>query len=160
MSDALPRNELYQQIEGILTGDNDGLGKLQELADMLKGSIARYDWVGFYLTLPDGRTLALGPFAGQPTEHTRIRFGTGVCGQAADRGETIVIQDVTQEDNYLSCSVHVKSEIVVPIVRENRVIGEIDIDSHRRDAFGPEDRTFLEELAPRLAILVPPSFPD
>ncbi len=144
----------------ILDGNNDGPGKLQEIADTLRELIPHYNWVGFYITLPGTRTLVLGPFAGQPTEHTRIEFGRGICGQAAERQSTFVVQDVSREDNYLSCSIKVKSEIVVPIFRDGSVIGEIDIDSHRRDAFTEEDSRFLEELALRTEPLVPKDFPE
>lgn len=141
-------------------GANDGLGKMQQLCDFLKQSVPHFDWVGFYLTLPGDRMLVLGPFAGEPTEHTKIPFGRGICGQAAERRETFLVGDVASQTNYLACSVKVKAEIVVPIFRGNRVIGEIDIDSHTRDPFTGSDREFLEALAVRVAPLVPESFPE
>ena len=106
-----------------------------------------YDWVGFYLTDPEKKDeLVLGPYEGDPTEHTRIPFGRGICGQAAATKETFVVQDVSKEDNYLSCSVHVKSEIVVPIIRDGEVLGELDIDSHTVEPFTDGDREFLERV--------------
>ncbi len=149
-----------RKITQIVNGDNDGLGKLQELADTLRELIPHYNWFGFYITLPGTRTLVLGPFSGEPTEHTHIGFGSGICGQAAERAETFVVPDVSRESNYLVCSIKVKSEIVVPILRDGSVIGEIDIDSHRRDAFTDEDTAFLEELAREVQPLIPEDFPN
>lgn len=148
-----------RRLVSILDGDNDGPGKLQETADALRELIPHYNWVGFYITLPGTRTLVLGPFAGEPTEHTHIEYGIGICGQAADRKATVLVQDVSKEDNYLACSIKVKSEIVVPIFRNGNVVGEIDIDSHRRDAFTEADSRFLEELARIAEQLIPIDFP-
>lgn len=113
----------------------------------LHDAIAHYDWVGFYLVDPDtDRELVLGPYVGAPTEHTRIPFGKGICGQAADTEQPFIIQDVTQETNYLSCSPDVRSEIVIPVIRDGEVIGELDIDSHALAPFTGEDRAFLEQV--------------
>ena len=89
----------------------------------------------------------LGSYAGESTERTRIAFGQGICGQAADREETFLVQDVSKEANYLSCSPTVKSEIVVPVFRDSSVVGEIDIDSHMLAPFSDADRMFLEQIA-------------
>ncbi len=128
--------------------------KLHAICTLLEREVAHYDWVGFYLTDPAReRELALGPFVGAPTEHTRIAFGQGICGQAADTEMTFVIQDVSQETNYLSCSPHVKSEIVVPIFKDGAVVGEIDIDSHALAPFSEADSFFLEQVAALVAAL-------
>jgi GAF domain-containing protein len=120
---------------------------LKEFCALLAQSFPRYNWVGFYLVDPPGsRELALGPFVGEPTEHVRIPFGRGVCGQAAERRAPIVVQDVTQEANYLSCSVNVRSEIVLPVMRGHDLFGELDIDSHTKDAFGEDDTLFLSRV--------------
>ena len=92
------------------------------------------------------RELVLGPYVGESTDHTRIAFGEGICGQAAEREETFVIQDVSKEDNYLSCSFAVKSEIVVPVFKDGQIVGELDIDSHTASPFTPEDREYLEKI--------------
>jgi len=137
--------ESIQEIVGVASGNT---AKLLAIARLLKNNVPHYDWVGFYLVDPEKKKeLVLGPFEGAPTEHTRIPFGRGICGQAAERGETVLIQDVSREDNYLSCSINVRSEIVVPIFREGKVAGELDIDSHQVDAFTNEDREFLEKVA-------------
>ena len=117
---------------------------LREICALLHDGVPHYDWVGFYLVDPQKpRELVLGPFVGEPTVHVRIPFGRGVCGQAAERRETVVVQDVTQEANYLSCSVNVKSEIVLPLMRGETVLGELDIDSHAPRAFTDADRKLL-----------------
>jgi L-methionine (R)-S-oxide reductase len=121
---------------------------LSAVCRLLKDSFSYYDWVGYYLLDPHAeRQLVLGPYQGEPTEHVRIGFGQGICGQAAEQGHTWIVPDVRRESNYLSCSVHVRSEIVVPILKDGRVVGELDIDSCTLDAFGPADRSLLESAA-------------
>jgi len=126
---------------------------IEEVARILQEEVAYYDWVGFYLAEQEDGELVLGPFVGEETDHTRIEYGEGICGQSADTGETFTVQNVEEEENYLSCSPDVKSEIVVPIFRAGEFKGEIDIDSHELAAFGPEDKKFLESLAAELAPL-------
>ncbi|MBD3290315.1 GAF domain-containing protein [candidate division KSB1 bacterium] len=126
--------------------------KLATICNLLKEKVSYFDWVGFYLSDPLKKAeLVLGPFAGEPTEHVRIPFGQGICGQAADTKETFVVQDVSKETNYLSCSPVVKSEIVVPIMKGDAVIGELDIDSHDLSPFSEQDSVFLEDLCRLLA---------
>lgn len=121
--------------------------KLGEIVALLAREVEVFDWVGFYLVDPNAeRELVLGPYVGEATEHTRIPFGTGICGQAADTHETFVVQDVSQADNYLACSAHVKSEVVVPVMQEGTFVAELDIDSHTKDAITPEHQEMLEEI--------------
>lgn len=127
-------------------------GTLQELSSLLHDAVDHYDWVGFYLA--QGRDLLLGPYVGEPTEHVRIPFGQGICGQAAESGKTFVVPDVTAESNYLACSLKVRSEIVVPIISNGEILGEIDIDSHTPEAFTEEDTLLLEKIASKLPDLV------
>jgi L-methionine (R)-S-oxide reductase len=141
---------LMDELEEVLAG-SDGPEALEEVARLLRRDVDHYDWVGFYSGDNKEEVLSLGPFSGEPTEHTNIDYGEGVCGQAADSLDTFTVQDVESEDNYLSCSPEVKSEIVVPVFDGDEFVGEIDIDSHELDAFGPEDQDFLEDLAQRLA---------
>ncbi len=120
---------------------------LKEICVLLAESFPRFNWVGFYLVDPPGsRELVLGPFVGEPTEHVRIPFGRGVCGQAAERRAPIIVQDVTQESNYLSCSVNVQSEIVLPVMKGDDLFGELDIDSHTKAAFTKADTLFLSRV--------------
>ena len=120
--------------------------ELQHVVDLLHDRFERYSWVGIYLV--EGDELVLGPWQGpQATEHVRIPVGQGICGAAAASAETEVVDDVNADPRYLSCFVSTRSEIVVPISHTGRVVGEIDIDSDERAAFGEEDRRFLERVA-------------
>ena len=117
---------------------------LFQICQELKKSVCHYDWVGFYL-LRDGE-LQLGPFVGKATEHTRIPIGKGVCGQVAVEKKTIVVQKVSEQDNYIACSLDVQSEIVVPILKNDKFVAEIDIDSHSAAPFTEKDEQFLETI--------------
>jgi L-methionine (R)-S-oxide reductase len=125
------------------------LDELQTVVDELE-QVEHYSWVGIYLV--QGDELVLGPWRGpQATEHVRIPVGQGVCGAAAASGETEIVDDVNADPRYLACFATTRSEIVVPIAHEGRVVGEIDIDSDRPAAFGEDDRAALERLASRIA---------
>ena len=118
--------------------------RMQAICDLLKESVPYYDWVGFYFRNGDKEELKLGPFAGTPTDHTIIPFGKGICGQVAVSNENFVVPDVSAQDNYIACSISVKSEIVVPLFKDGENIGQIDIDSDTADPFTEEDERFLE----------------
>ena len=145
-------DRLRARLKKLIAGGGESGAILQRVATLLRREVPHYDWVGFYLVVA-GRRLELGPYDGEPTEHTSIQFGSGICGQAAEREETFVVQDVSRETNYLSCSAKVKSEIVVPVFKAGRIVGELDIDSHQLEAFTAEDRAFLEELCRELGLL-------
>ncbi|MCX7995464.1 MAG: GAF domain-containing protein [candidate division WOR-3 bacterium] len=138
---------LLRQIKNIVENPVGAEEKLTKICKLLKDSVPYYNWVGFYVADNEKRELNLGPYIGEPTEHTRIPFGRGICGQAAERRETFVVQDVSKETNYLACSLKVKSEIVVPVFKDDKVVAEIDIDSHELAPFTEEDKEFLEKLA-------------
>jgi len=95
---------------------------------------------------PGNKELVFGPFAGEPTEHVRIPFGDGICGQAAERKVTVIAQDVSKEMNYLSCSPKVQAEIVVPIFKNGELVGELDRDAHTRSPFTLDDRKFPKNI--------------
>ncbi len=135
---------LKQQITNILGAEITLNDKLQEICDLLKAEIPYYHWVGFYFKNGDKNELKLGPFAGKPTEHTIIPFGKGICGQVAVTNENFVVQDVTEQENYISCGIEVKSEIVEKKKKNGENIGQIDIDSHDTSPFTDEDEPFLE----------------
>jgi L-methionine (R)-S-oxide reductase len=124
-------------------------GVMETVVRMLEAEMPGYSWVGVYLL--DGNELVLGPFVGRPSPHTRIPLGRGICGAAAAEKATIIVDDVNADPRYLACSVETRSEIVVPILDGADVLGEIDIDSDRRAAFGPPDRAMLEAIAALLA---------
>ena len=147
-------DNLLGRIRDIIESPMDRNRKMQEICDLLRDNVPYYDWVGFYLVDEDkSDMLHLGPFNGAPTEHTKIRFGEGICGQAADLKRTFLIQDVTKETNYLSCSSRVRSEIVVPFMKGDQVVGELDIDSHELSPFSDADRVFLEKVCELLGEL-------
>ena len=119
---------------------------VQQAVDALHDEVEHYAWVVIYLV--EGDDLVLGPWKGpQATEHVRIPVGQGVCGAAAASGVTEIVDDVNADPRYLACFPSTRSEIVVPIAREGRVVGEIDIDSDRPAAFGEDDRVLLERVA-------------
>ena len=126
----------------------------QRVVELLHDRFAHYDWVGIYWV--DGRDLVLGPWIGpEPTEHTRIPIGTGVCGAAAESGRTEIVPDVDVDPRYLACFATTRSEIVVPIFDGGEVTGEIDVDGSDLDAFDEMDARFLEEVAALVAPLRP-----
>ena len=122
---------------------------MEQAVRLLKDAIPHYSWVGIYVL--EGDELVLGPYLGKPSPHTRIPLGRGICGAAATEKATIVVDDVNADPRYLACSIETKSEIVVPIMRGNDVLGEIDIDSDQPAAFGARDRALLEPVAALLA---------
>lgn len=126
---------------------------LHQTVSLLKERMPDYTWVGIYLL--DGNELQLGPFLGKPSPHTRIQLNQGICGAAASTRETIIVDDVDKDPRYLACSLETRSEIVVPIMKGDRVLGEIDIDSDKKAAFGPADRELLEAAAALLASKFP-----
>lgn len=140
---------IESEAASIIGGSGTAGERLQALCELLKGRIPHYDWFGFYIARRGEALLDMGPFAGESTEHVLIPFGRGICGQAAERRKTFVVDDVSAASNYLACSLKVKSEIVVPVLDPDSgdLAGEIDIDSHAVAAFGAEDRAFLERLA-------------
>jgi putative methionine-R-sulfoxide reductase with GAF domain len=111
----------------------------------LHKNFPHYNWVGIYRL--EGENLVLGPFRGKPTVHTSIPVGRGICGAAAVSAKTEVVPDVGADARYLACSLDTQSEIVVPVIKGARLWGEIDIDSDRSNAFGPDDVEFLEAVA-------------
>lgn len=138
-------SELHPKIESIVNNNTvEVKERLQQICDLLKKHIPHYDWVGFYFKNGNKEELKLGPYAGEPTDHTIIPFGKGICGQVALSNENFVVPDVKAQDNYIACSISVKAEIVVPLFVNGENIGQIDIDSNTPDPFNSEDEDFLE----------------
>ena len=127
----------------------DAQAAMRNAVERLKAERPHYTWVGIYLL--EGEELVLVPYLGKPSPHTRIPLNRGICGAAASQQQTIIVDDVNSDPRYLACSLETKSEIVVPIMRDDRVLGEIDIDSDRLSAFGSDDRALLETVAQALA---------
>lgn len=144
----------WSQCETIIHSQVALKEKMQAICDFLGTYMPVYDWVGFYLSDVKNKKLHLGPFYGEPTEHTSISYGKGICGQAVTDQKTYVIDNVAEEKNYIACSIHVKSEIVVPIIKNQIVVGQIDIDSHTPAAFKQEDQQLLEQICRELSTYI------
>ncbi|MGE8432113.1 GAF domain-containing protein [Chryseobacterium joostei] len=140
-------SELKKRLSSILESPKHNTEeKLEKVCHLLDQEISYFNWTGFYFKNGDKDELILGPYVGAPTDHTIIPYGKGICGQVAVSNETFVVPDVHKESNYLSCSIDTKAEIVVPIFKDGKNIGQIDIDSHTVDPFTNEDRELLEWL--------------
>jgi GAF domain-containing protein len=140
----MPNTLRVQVSEIINSSHNSTTEKMQAICELLKDNVPYYDWVGFYFKNGDKEELKLGPYAGAATDHTIIPFGKGICGQVAVSNQNFVVPDVKAQDNYIACSITVKSEIVVPLFLNGVNIGQIDIDSNTLDPFSEEDERFLE----------------
>ena len=124
--------------------------KLQAICDILENEISYYDWVGFYFKNGNKDELKLAQYTGEETEHTIISFGKGICGQVAVSNKKFVVQDVSEQENYISCGWKVKSEIVIPIFINKENIGQIDIDSHTANIFTDQDEQLLEYICKKI----------
>jgi GAF domain-containing protein len=140
---------VLEAVRTALGAEADPTRAIETTVSTLKARMPDYAWVGVYLLV--GNELVLGPYVGKPSPHTRIPLGRGICGAAAAEKTTLVIDDVNSDPRYLACSADTKSEIVVPIMRDGEVLGEIDIDSDRAAAFDDADRRMLESVAALLA---------
>ena len=128
--------------------------KLQQICDLLESEVSYYDWVGFYFKNGDKEELKLAQFTGEETEHSIIPFGKGICGQVAVSNKNFVVQDVSKQENYISCGWKVKSEIVIPIFVNGENIGQIDIDSHTPDIFSSKDEELLVFVCKKVGVLI------
>ncbi|HEY3225612.1 MAG TPA: GAF domain-containing protein [Planctomycetota bacterium] len=135
------------RLEKLLRDGRDFARAAQETCRTLRAEVPHFNWVGVYM-IEDGDTLVLKAWDGPAaTEHVRIPIGQGICGLAAREARTVVVDDVNKDPRYLACFLQTRSEIVVPVFSEGRVVGEIDIDSDRPAAFTEADRTLLESVA-------------
>jgi GAF domain-containing protein len=138
---------LIPQIKGLLEGEPDLIANLANVAAALKEQFGWF-WVGFYIVKSfDGvqDELVIGPFQG-PVACTRIKKGRGVCGTSWAEAKTIIVPDVEKFPGHIACSSLSKSEIVVPVIRNNEVGGVLDIDSDELDQFDTIDQRYLEEI--------------
>ena len=122
---------------------------MQTMVKLLHHRMLKYNWVGFYMIEPgaDPPMLVLGAFEGAMTPHIRIPLNQGICGAAASSGQTVIVDDVNKDPRYLACSLETKSEIVVPVFANGKVVGELDIDSHFPAAFTFEHQDFVQHCA-------------
>lgn len=142
-------DELLPQLHALTEAETDFIANLANIAAALKQTF-HFFWVGFYLVKEN--ELVLAPFQGT-VACTRIRYGRGVCGKAWEEERTLIVPDVELFPGHIACSSESKSEIVVPILRENQVIGVLDIDSDTIDCFDEVDKEFLEKVCELIARL-------
>ena len=140
------KTEMYRiiipQIKALIEGEQDLIANLANIAAALKEQFGWF-WVGFYLVKND--ELVLAPFQG-PVACTRIQKGRGVCGSSWQQAKTLIVPDVTKFAGHIACSSLSLSEIVVPIMRNNEVIGVLDVDSEKLAMFDETDKRYLEEI--------------
>jgi GAF domain-containing protein len=139
--------ELQQQLSGVLAGERDALANFANTAALIYHALPELNWAGFYFLR--GEELVLGPFQGK-VACVRIPLGSGVCGTAAARRETVVVPDVHAFPGHIACDADSRSEIVVPLIRGGTLLGVLDLDSPRPDRFDPDDARGLETLAAQL----------
>lgn len=133
---------LLPQVKGLLEGENDLIANTANVVAALKEQFGWF-WVGFYFVKKD--ELVLGPFQG-PVACTRIKKGRGVCGSSWAQRQTLIVPDVEKFPGHIACSSLSKSEIVVPVIRNNEVVAVLDVDSDAYDQFNTTDQQFLEEM--------------
>jgi L-methionine (R)-S-oxide reductase len=140
---------LVRQVASVLEGERDLTANAAQFSALVYDTLAELNWAGFYLTVPskkgEGQDLLVGPFQGKPA-CARIPFGRGVCGTSAVKQETIVVPDVHAFPGHIACDSASNSEIVLPVVKDGRLVGVFDIDSPVLDRFSAEDKAGLEAM--------------
>ncbi len=153
----MERTRLVSEVEDLVFSDAPDGEVLDGVIFLVHEAHVDWDWSGIYLLVDD--VLVIGPFAGaeEPPGHARIEIGDGVCGTAVAENANQLVTDVRELDNYLECSLHTRSELVVLIHHEEEIVGQFDIDSDTVGAFTEEDEELLQEIsqlvAPRVASL-------
>jgi GAF domain-containing protein len=148
--------DLAASLASLLEGETDALANLSNASGLLGDALDRINWCGFYLVRrgSEGEELVLGPFQGKPA-CVRIAMGKGVCGSAAASGKTLVVDDVLAFPGHIACDEASRSEIVVPMVAEGRLVGVLDVDAPETSRFDGDDAAGLERfvnvLVPRIA---------
>ena len=147
MSKSIKYQELYKQIESVVSAESDQIANMANTAALLHEAFGFW-WTGFYIVKEN--QLVLGPFQG-PLACTRIGYGKGVCGTAWERGETVVVPDVHQFPGHIACSSLSQSEIVVPMFHNDTVYAVLDIDSKELSTFDETDKHWLEKIVALLS---------
>ncbi|MEH6704305.1 MAG: GAF domain-containing protein [Galbibacter orientalis] len=147
--------DLKSEVNNIIKREDASVDdRLTGICELLQENVPYYDWVGFYFRNGNKEELKLRSFAGEPTDHTIIPFGKGICGQVAVSNSNFVVPDVKAQNNYIACSIFVKAEIVIPLFVNGENIGQIDIDSHTADPFSKDDEEFLEFVNSQVASIL------
>ena len=135
--------ELNKQLKNLLNKNENLISNLANFTAFLKQTFERISWIGFYLF--DGKELFLGPFQGK-VACTTIQIGKGVCGTSAHKKETIIVSDVNQFPGHIFCDPDSKSEIVIPVLKNDKLFGVLDLDSSSLNSFNETDKKYLEEF--------------
>jgi L-methionine (R)-S-oxide reductase len=148
--------ELYAELDAslaaLLAGETDWVANTANMAALIWDVLPDLNWAGFYIAR--GETLVLGPFQGKPA-CIRIPFGKGVCGTAAAAGRSVLVEDVHAFPGHIACDAASASELVVPLIRDGRVLGVLDLDSPHHARFNDEDRAGCERLVATLLVSTP-----
>ncbi len=142
-------NLVVKQLTALIEDEDNMIANLSNASALLNQFLERINWVGFYLWDEEKNELVLGPFQGLPA-CVRIPFGKGVCGTAAEKRETLVVPDVNQFPGHIACDANSQSEIVIPMIKNDQLIGVLDIDSPEANRFDEVDKTKLEEFVAAL----------
>ena len=137
--------ELSEQLRGLLAGEPDPIANAANTAALIFEMVPELNWAGFYF-LREGHELVLGPFQGKPA-CVRIAVGLGVCGTAVAEGRAMLVADVHAFADHIACDAASRSELVVPLIRDGRILGVLDLDSPRTGRFDAEDQRGMEEIA-------------
>jgi len=148
---------LVSQVKSLLVRENNLISNLSNFTAAVKDTFEKVSWVGFYLF--DGNKLYLGPFQGK-VACTNIEIGNGVCGTSALKRETIIVPDVNKFPGHIFCDGNSKSEIVVPLIKNKKLLGVLDLDSHEYNSFKEVDKKYLEEICKFLCEEIFPSNND
>lgn len=154
----LPEEErfklLVNQLKALLVKEDNIISNLSNLTAAVKNTFDKVSWAGFYLF--DGKKLFLGPFQGK-VACANIEIGKGVCGTSAEKRMTIIVPNVNKFPGHIACDSNSKSEIVVPLIQNDRLLGVLDLDSHEYNSFGKTDQKYLEEICKFLCEEIFPS---
>lgn len=142
-------NLVVKQLTALIEDEDNMIANLSNASALLNQFLERINWVGFYLWDEEKNELVLGPFQGLPA-CVRIPFGKGVCGTAAEKRETLVVTDVNQFPGHIACDANSQSEIVIPMIKNDQLIGVLDIDSPEVNRFDEIDKKKLEEFVAAL----------
>ncbi|MCK5126382.1 MAG: GAF domain-containing protein [candidate division Zixibacteria bacterium] len=135
-------HSLLDELKSVSISNSSRDEYLLNTAELIQKHFPVYIWIGYYFL--KGDKLHVGPYVGKPTPHTVIDLHKGICGAAVSQKATIIVDDVNADPRYLACSLETKSEIVIPLIVNGRIIGELDIDSDKKAAFSEDDKLILE----------------